>query len=99
MDVIEVIHKDVTYMVLDVVLRSVSLSQPPRESSRSESEWVSLKYIFTSEWLLLSFPDCRVFVNVYWFTTYAGLFFVFFLLLHLSSRIFAIVFPHSRTAL
>ena len=66
----------------------VSLSQSPMESSRSESVWVSLKYCFTSAWLLSSFPDfsapSRVFVNVYWFTTYAGLFFVFFLLLHLS---------------
>ena len=50
---------------------SVSLSQSPRESSRSESVWVSLKYCFTSAWLLTSFPDfsapSRVFVNVYWF--------------------------------
>jgi len=56
---------------------SVSLSQSPRESSRSESEWVSLKYYFTSAWLLSSFPDfsapSRVFENVYLFTTYAGL--------------------------
>ena len=67
---------------------SVSLSQSLRESSRSESECVSLKCLFTSAWLLSSFPDfstpSRVFVNVYWFTTYAGLFFVFFILLHLS---------------
>ena len=60
----------------------------PRGSSRSKSECVSLKYCFTSAWLLSSFPDfsapTRVFVNVYWFTTYAGLFFAFFHLLHLS---------------
>jgi len=67
---------------------SVSLSQSPRESSRSESELVSLKYCFTSAGLLSSFPDfsatSRVFVNVYWFTTYADIFFALFLLLHLS---------------
>jgi len=72
----------------NVLISWVSLSQCPRDSSRSESEWIFLKYCFTSAWLLSSFPDfsvpSRVLVNVYWFTTYAGIFFVFFLLLHLS---------------
>ena len=60
----------------------------PRGSPRSESEWVYLKYCYASAWLLSNFPDfstrSRLFVNVYWFTTYAGIFFVFFLRLCLS---------------
>ena len=56
----------------------------PRGSPRSESEWVTFKYCFSSTWLLSSFPDfskhSRPFVNVYWFTTYTGIYFVFSLI-------------------